>query len=319
MDTSLPGAGDFLSVDQADDLYLSKTVDDEAAGAITFKGLTTHEGGINTQQIKDTTTDAAIDYGTGANSIRIQNDGWSATVGAGNQARNLNVTWSSTEVLDPSYTFAYNISSTLLQPVSPTANVTSFWATANNQSTSGIVSAFRTGVKADANAGTGGAYAFYAGGDAPSYFAGGVQFDLTHSQSNGTQDQLLFDEYERGSWTPTITWASNPAWDKDPSNAQYIYLINGHYALLSVRFEWPNNSTGRATITDGNRGILSVPFGLRDYFGAEGVILQGQEALGSVAVSTRSTSINFTPKLYDASRNSVSTLVFTLPIPLRGK
>ena len=46
VDTSLPGAGDFLSVNQADDLYLSKTVDDEAAGAITFKGQTTHEGGV---------------------------------------------------------------------------------------------------------------------------------------------------------------------------------------------------------------------------------------------------------------------------------
>ena len=46
VDTSLPGAGDYLSVDQADDLYLSKTVDDTAAGAITFERQTTHEAGV---------------------------------------------------------------------------------------------------------------------------------------------------------------------------------------------------------------------------------------------------------------------------------
>ena len=48
VDTSLPGVGggDSLTVDQADGLYLSKTVDDTAEGAITFKGLTTHETGV---------------------------------------------------------------------------------------------------------------------------------------------------------------------------------------------------------------------------------------------------------------------------------
>ena len=44
-------------------------------------------------------------------------------------------------------------------------------------------------------------YNFYAGGDAPSYFNGGIQFDLTNS-SGGTQEQLQLDDYEEGSWTP---------------------------------------------------------------------------------------------------------------------
>ena len=41
------GAGSYLTTEQADDLYLSKTVDDVAEGAITFRGLTTYEGGVS--------------------------------------------------------------------------------------------------------------------------------------------------------------------------------------------------------------------------------------------------------------------------------
>ena len=147
-----------------------------AAGEITFEGQTTHEAGINATQVKGFSNDTNIDLSNASSSVRITNDGWNATVGSGNQARNLNVTWQSTEVLDSSFTSAYNISSILLNPVSSTADVTSFWATANNQNTSGTVAAFRTGVNANANAGTGLAYAFYAGSDAPSYFGGETYF-----------------------------------------------------------------------------------------------------------------------------------------------
>ena len=156
------------SGDSLNDIYLSSTVDDTAAGEITFEGQTTHEAGINATQVKGFSNDTNIDLSNASSSVRITNDGWNATVGSGNQARNLNVTWQSTEVLDSSFTSAYNISSILLNPVSSTADVTSFWATANNQNTSGTVAAFRTGVNANANAGTGLAYAFYAGSDAPS-------------------------------------------------------------------------------------------------------------------------------------------------------
>ena len=45
VDVSQPGAGAGFGQSEADALYLSKTVDDTAAGAITFEGQTTHEGG----------------------------------------------------------------------------------------------------------------------------------------------------------------------------------------------------------------------------------------------------------------------------------
>ena len=45
VDASLPGGG--LTKDEADAIYLSKTVDDTAAGAITFESPTTHENSVN--------------------------------------------------------------------------------------------------------------------------------------------------------------------------------------------------------------------------------------------------------------------------------
>ena len=48
------------------------------------------------------------------------------------------------------------------------------------------------------------AFNIYATGTAPSYFNGGVQFDLTHSQG-GTQDQLQLDRYEEGTFTAKFT------------------------------------------------------------------------------------------------------------------
>jgi hypothetical protein len=47
VDTSLPGAGSYLTVDQADDLYLSKTVDDTAQGNIEFKKVSRHRNGLS--------------------------------------------------------------------------------------------------------------------------------------------------------------------------------------------------------------------------------------------------------------------------------
>ena len=51
VDTSLPGVGSEFGQAQADALYLSKVNDDTAAGALTFEGATTHEGGIKLPSI----------------------------------------------------------------------------------------------------------------------------------------------------------------------------------------------------------------------------------------------------------------------------
>ena len=59
VDTSLPGAGSYLTTEQADDLYLSKTIDDVAAGNLTFQngisvtsGTSSFEGAVLLQTHK---------------------------------------------------------------------------------------------------------------------------------------------------------------------------------------------------------------------------------------------------------------------------
>ena len=89
----------------------------------------------------------------------------------------------------------FNINSVLGTAASTTQNISSILANVANQNTSGDVYAFHTGADTTANAGTGGAYAFYAEGTAPSYFAGkitatanlelaGTQGDLTENPAN---------------------------------------------------------------------------------------------------------------------------------------
>ena len=64
VDTSVPGGkGSYLSEDAATEMFLSKLVDDTAAGEITFEGLTTHEAGVNVSGTKTGTVRAYLSSG----------------------------------------------------------------------------------------------------------------------------------------------------------------------------------------------------------------------------------------------------------------
>ena len=74
VDASLPGGGSG----GPDGDFLSKTEDDTAAGAITFQGLTTHEGGLSTQSI--TATSENVTYTTiGTDATGASNHKFSTT------------------------------------------------------------------------------------------------------------------------------------------------------------------------------------------------------------------------------------------------
>ena len=66
------GSGDSLS-----DLYLSKVNDDTAAGAITFEGQTTHEGGVSVTGGAVATVSTGIS-GTDSTQLRLNHDGETA-------------------------------------------------------------------------------------------------------------------------------------------------------------------------------------------------------------------------------------------------
>ena len=72
--------------------------------------------------------------------------------------------------------------------------------------------AFRTSL--NTSTGSGANYAFYAEGTASSYFGGGMQFELAHSQG-GTQDQLLLNNYEEGTFTVACDNAATDSLTKD--------------------------------------------------------------------------------------------------------
>ena len=178
VDASLPGSGSFLS----------KTNDDTAAGAITFEGPTTHEGGIITGG-----TIQANTAGTGGVfTIYDGSDPSGAAFGVDqltdgiNGSRCLIVTCAVNDNLSkPVNVIQTNLSGT------PTAteDISTFQASfTQNQNTSGDVNVISSGVQKSTNSGSGSAYFLNAPGDAPSYHAG--TFKIGYDVVKGTDATL---------------------------------------------------------------------------------------------------------------------------------
>ena len=101
-------------------------------------------------------------------------------------------------------------------------------------------------------------YNFYAQGNAPSYFNGGIQFSLTHS-TGGTQDQLKLDYYEEGEWIPQI-WDSASGGNQGSSGtAAGTYTRIGK--MVCINFCLENLDTTGMTGTGALR-IRNVPFNI---------------------------------------------------------
>lgn len=113
------------------------------------------------------------------------------------------------------------------------------------------------GIQSQVNNGSapnGEAYNVYANGDAPSYFNGGIQFDLTHSQG-GTQDQLQLDDYEEGTFTVACDNAATDSMTKDGLS---FYRVIGKTIVYAVRIG--TNSDGDVTLPAGSYAITGFPF-----------------------------------------------------------
>ena len=186
VDTSVPGGkGSYLNESEAKGLFLSKTEDDTAAGAITFNGQTTHEAGV---EVTGGTVNVTADK-TGA-----------ARTFFGGGTIDTNTTDCRLFYSSPKFTGTGAIPFVThfqAQPVRPTgsttiAETTGFLAGSNlagdNVSTAyGFYSGLDDNTKKN--------YNFYAGGTAPNYFAGkitatanlelaGTQGDLTENPAN---------------------------------------------------------------------------------------------------------------------------------------
>ena len=90
--------------------------------------------------------------------------------------------------------------------------------------------------------GTGQHWGVYQNAGCPSYFGGGIQFDLTHS-TGGTQDQLQLDYYEEGQWIPGVSATTSGTLSFTPAGSNsglytrigdIVYVsfnINGAFSL----------------------------------------------------------------------------------------
>ena len=100
--------------------------------------------------------------------------------------------------------------------------------------------------------GSGNNYAIYTASDAPSFFNGGIQFDLTHS-TGGTQDQLQLDAYEEGTFTAEFIeiGTTNITYTNNYGN----YTICGNVCTVTYFISW-ENCTNQST----NQIKLPLPF-----------------------------------------------------------
>ena len=168
-----------------DGAYLSKLTDDTAEGAITFEGVTTHEAGVTltSGQLRGPANFTIVTPGGSVTGNRLtineQNTGSPAFVvnskaiaSSASNAINLSLNYNSTITQTATVS---NIFNQFSQTVPGNQDVFHNLATvANQQNTAGIYAAYASRLNIDDNQGSGGAYNFYAAGDAPNYFAGNV-------------------------------------------------------------------------------------------------------------------------------------------------
>ena len=176
---SVGGGGGDLNKSDADTYYLSKTGPDTAAGEITFEGQTTHEAGIKLG------SDQRITVPDNNSSIRIQTSGLINLYSELDSSEaTLRGTQCSVSGVDGDFTQAVTVHMARL------ADVLSFNSTDEQaniylystlvpdaQNTSGDLIGYRGSLSTTDNTGTGGVYNFYAGGNAPNYFKGNMEFD----------------------------------------------------------------------------------------------------------------------------------------------
>ena len=248
------GGGDEggLTQGQADALYISKKNDDTAAGAITFKDKTTHESGVRVTggTIDQAVATGEIAYGTidGVQCLQLKGGGKGGYVRlyegglqtAGENVRGKYVVGglAAGTKFGSGTTAAVGFEDTCdVSNVSGKVSYRSIHASPVNVTfapgDTANLYGFRANIEKDTTSGNNLAWSFFSAGTAPSYFNGGIQFDLTHSKG-GTQDQLQLDRYEEGTFTAKFT--NEPG--VNYTNQYGHYTIIGNLCTATYFLSW---------------------------------------------------------------------------------
>ena len=197
VDISVPNTAPLFNKAEADGLYLSKVNNDTADGAITFKGLTTHEGGVKVSGGSDTGTENGIYAGSNFGAPIIVADGGRTQIsldfkGSGETKRThgIAINFADNHLGRDNGATVYGIGVTSPQTLSTTRSDQIYTnITSNAKVTSSCDSAYAFYGDATNSAGVTGravsfysntkstntkAWNFYAAGDAPNLFMGSI-------------------------------------------------------------------------------------------------------------------------------------------------
>ena len=250
-------------------------------GASTFTALTTHEGGakitggtvdltkasgeiaygedpmspgVNTLQIKGANTGLYLNFYDGG----MQSKGTITRAGVAVAGLYANATFTAANTSCKGFTENSDVSN-----ISGKKTYAGFHAMPRNITfAAGDTEkfyGFLCNINADTDSGNNLAYAYYATGSAPSYFKGGIQFDLTHSQG-GTQDQLQLDFYEEGEWTPVIksnSSISSIAYDTTYTGGYYSRVGNNVFVTGRIKISSVTTTGSNALFI---QGLPFIPF-----------------------------------------------------------
>ena len=234
-----PGNFWMASGDNLTDVYLSKTGDDTAAGEITFEGETTHQSGVlvdgsGADRPGVTNQKVGVNVASTIDEDDITYLGVHSTIDCNNH-----------EVTSIRHFTAARIDNS---DSSVLTNVMGFHAPNSLQTgiaesdTLTTIAGFQSTLPARAD---GKAWNIYAGGTAPSFFNGGVQF----SNAAGTS---VLDTYEEGTWTPTVTSGDLGT----PNNISGAYEKIGSVVYVRMTMTWSTNFS----LAAGGITIGGLPF-----------------------------------------------------------
>ena len=134
----------------------------------------------------------------------------------------------------------------------------------------------------------------------------GIDFSAT-ANSGGTMSSELLDDYEEGTWTPTVTGLGDHTNTAGSTWGKYTKI--GNRVFITFRYSW----TSRSTTNGGVVFLGSLPFSATNdsrsdavYIGGlEGIISNsGREHYGGQVVHN-STTIQFRASGHDVSENSL--------------
>ena len=299
------GAGPAITFDHSG----ASPADDDNIGKIVFNGKNDANESLTYADIKaistdvsDSSEDCALTFntrnaGSFAERVRITSSG-DVGIGSDNPAAKLKV------VNSNSTTPTAWIRNTSGSGDSPALRVQ---GGANNDNTVGTFEVRDFDGNVDFKVGGTGTVTIGNGNLVFSTSGNGIDFSATGGPDNGTGNSELLDDYEEGTWTPTITGLGDHTNNAGGTFGKYTKI--GNRVFISWRYSWTNRSTTNGGVVF----LASLPFSAANDSQNSSVYIGGLEGIRSNTgrevyggqVLNNTTTIQFRASGDDVSENSL--------------